>query len=72
MWSIDGAGRRSASPLVDARSTTAALEVGGGPWWAVWEARADMREPFKSLVRLPIDLGAIASAVPGPLRPPGL
>jgi hypothetical protein len=31
-----------------------------------------MREPLKSLVKLPIDLGALASAVPQALRPPGL
>ncbi|GBF94640.1 tocopherol cyclase [Raphidocelis subcapitata] len=72
LWQVDSAGRRSASPLVDATSSTAALEVGGGPWWSPWSARADMREPFKSLVKLPIDLGALASAVPQPLRPPGL
>lgn len=72
VWRVDSAGRRSASPLVDATSTTAALEVGGGPWWAPWEARADMKEPFKSLVTLPIDLGALSAAVPAPLRPPGL
>jgi len=72
VWQVDSAGRRSASPLVDATSTTAALEVGGGPWWSAWSARADMKEPFRSLVQLPIDVGAIAQMVPQPLRPPGL
>jgi tocopherol cyclase len=122
VWQVDSAGRRSASPLIDASSTTAALEVraaaggpglarggrqsglpgsppalegrrptlrrtrahtrvhlcttamqvGGGPWWSTWSARADMKEPFRSLVQLPIDVGAIAAAVPQPLRPPGL
>jgi tocopherol cyclase len=115
VWRVDSLGRRSASPLVDATSTTAALEVrpwgraivmaaafaefhpstprflhslltpppqknqtttttqvGGGPWWAPWSAKADMKEPFRSLVRLPIDVGALANAVPPALRPPGL
>lgn len=59
-------------PLIDASSTTAALEVGGGPWWAPWTAKAAMLEPFRSLVQLPIDAGAIARAVPDLLKPPGL
>jgi tocopherol cyclase len=46
--------------------------VGGGPWWADWAARADMKEPFRSLVKLPLDIGALAAALPGPLKPPGL
>ncbi|KAI8472481.1 MAG: tocopherol cyclase-domain-containing protein [Monoraphidium minutum] len=72
VWQVDSAGRRSASPLVDATSTTAALEVGGGPWWGAWSAKADMKEPFRSLVQLPIDVGALAQAAPPILRPPGL
>lgn len=59
-------------PLVDGRSTTAALEVGGGPWWAPWRARAAMLEPFRSLVQLPIDAGALSRALPDVLKPPGL
>jgi tocopherol cyclase len=59
-------------PLVDATSDTAALEVGGGPWWAPWRTRAAMLEPFRSLVQLPIDAGAISSLVPDLLKPPGL
>jgi tocopherol cyclase len=31
-----------------------------------------MKEPFRSLVQLPIDVGAIAQAAPQPLKPPGL
>jgi tocopherol cyclase len=46
--------------------------VGGGPWWTSWDATANMREPFRSLVQLPIDVGALARATPGRLRPPGL
>jgi tocopherol cyclase len=59
-------------PLVDAASSTAALEVGGGPWWAPWRAKAAMLEPFRSLVQLPIDAGALSRAVPDILKPPGL
>jgi tocopherol cyclase len=31
-----------------------------------------MKEPFRSLLQLPLDVGALAQAIPGPLRPPGL
>jgi tocopherol cyclase len=59
-------------PLYDGSSTTAALEVGGGPWWAPWTAKAAMLEPFRSLVQLPIDAGALSRAIPDLLKPPGL
>lgn len=59
-------------PLYDGSSDTAALEVGGGPWWAPWTAKAAMLEPFRSLVQLPIDAGALSRAVPDVLKPPGL
>ena len=78
MWRREaGSGGRPGSlgrgqPLVDATSTTAALEVGGGPWWGTWAAQAAMKEPFRTMVQLPIDVGAMSGAVPGPLKPPGL
>lgn len=59
-------------PLLDLTSDNGALEVGGGPWVGEWSARAAMREPFRSLVRLPIDLAAVKEALPDALRPPGL
>jgi len=31
-----------------------------------------MKEPFKSLVTLPIDVAALTRLVPAPLKPPGL
>jgi tocopherol cyclase len=58
--------------IVDAISSTAALEIGGGPWWTGWSAAAEMKEPLRTLVQLPIDVAALGSVVPGPLRPPGL
>lgn len=58
--------------LLDAMSSSAALEVGGGPWWSSWSARADMKEPLRSLVQLPIDVGMLGKMVPGQLKPPGL
>uniref|UniRef100_A0A7S3VSV1 Tocopherol cyclase n=1 Tax=Dunaliella tertiolecta TaxID=3047 RepID=A0A7S3VSV1_DUNTE len=65
-------GSASDVPYIDATSRTAALEVGGGPWWSAWSAKASMKEPFKSLVTLPIDVAALARMVPQPLKPPGL
>lgn len=58
--------------VVDASTTTAALEVGGGPWWGPWSAKAAMKEPLRTLVQAPIDLGKIREVVPGPIKPPGL
>ena len=31
-----------------------------------------MKEPFRTMVQLPIDVGALSGVVPGPLKPPGL
>jgi tocopherol cyclase len=70
LWELGPTGGRKL--LVDATSSTAALEVGGGPWWGPWSTVADMKEPFKSLVRLPIDVGALSSLLPPQLRPPGV
>ena len=36
VWERGSGGERSAAPLVDARSSTCAVEVGGGPWWDTW------------------------------------
>jgi tocopherol cyclase len=74
VWRLNGTGRVAAGqlPLVDAKSDTAALEVGGGPWWSQWNTKAAMLEPFRTLVQLPVDVGAIARNVPDLLKPPGL
>ena len=50
----------------------AAVEIGGGPWDEAWETEARMREPLKSLVKLPVDLDGAASLLPPRLRPPGI
>ena len=36
VWERGSGGERSAAPLIDARSSTCAVEVGGGPWWDTW------------------------------------
>lgn len=61
-----------ATPIVDALSSTAALEVGGGPWFTNWSASARMAEPVKALLGLPIDVVGLKNLTPPPLRPPGL
>ncbi|KAG2447103.1 hypothetical protein HYH02_007852 [Chlamydomonas schloesseri] len=71
VWRRAG-GTKQGPPLVDATSTTAALEVGGGPWWSAWRAKAEMKEPFRSLVTLPLDVAGLGQLVPEQLRPPGL
>ena len=50
----------------------AAVEIGGGPWDEAWETEARMREPLKSLVKLPVDLDGATSLLPPRLRPPGI
>lgn len=65
-------GRRDAVPLATLTSSTAAVEVGGGPWWDTWTATARMQEPFGTLVKLPVDVEGLASLLPAPLQPPGL
>lgn len=50
----------------------AAVEIGGGPWDEAWQTEARMREPLKSLVKLPISPEGATSMLPPSLRPPGL
>jgi len=68
--------RRSSQTVIDAESGSGGLEVGGGPWWDTWAAKAAMKEPLRSLVRLPIDVSKAVDFVPEGLRPfvapPGL
>lgn len=58
--------------VLDAESSSAAVEVGGGPWWTEWSARSEMREPLRTLLSLPVDVGAISERLPAALRPRGL
>lgn len=44
---------RGAVVVDRARSSQAALEVGGGPWWDHWKAASNMKQPMRGLVRLP-------------------
>ncbi len=60
------------NPVLDCSSTSGALEVGGGPWDSCWSAEAAMREPLKSIVKVPLNVEGIVSAIPGKWRPPGL
>lgn len=71
VWRRSG-GTKQGAPLVDASSSTAALEVGGGPWWSAWHTRAEMKEPFRSLVQAPLDVGLLGRVLPDALKPPGL
>jgi hypothetical protein len=58
--------------LVRAHSTQAALETGGGGWFAPWVARAAMAQPLRGAAALPLDVSAIARRLPRALQPPGL
>ena len=74
VWRRDGKGRRAPGPpLVDrAVASNAALEVGGGPWWAAWEGKARMEEPLRAALNLPFDLNGGLRQLPQELQPPGL
>lgn len=45
VWERGSGGERSAAQLIDACSSTCAVEVGGGPWWDTWrtEVRSGAR-----------------------------
>lgn len=64
--------RNTTVPWVDATSDTCALEVGGGPWWSSWKAKAEMKEPLRSMLQLPIEPSPLTDFLPNDLRPPGL
>jgi hypothetical protein len=72
LWRLGSDGQRQGDPFLDARSSRAAVETGGGPWWDTWRTKAEMREPLRSLVKAPIDPGYIASWLPSSFRPRGL
>ena len=50
----------------------AAVEIGGGPWDEDWLVTAEMKEPLRSAVQLPVDVGSLTSFLPPQWRPPGL
>ena len=44
---------RGRTIIHETKSTQAAVEVGGGPWWDKWKGQSQMKQPFKGLVRFP-------------------
>lgn len=57
--------------ILDVTSNMAGLEVGGGPWFNTWKAKAQMPEIVTRTINVPVDLDGIFSCVPL-LKPPGL
>lgn len=72
VWNIKGYGTAQDAPVLDVTGDGAAVEVGGGPWDTTWKSEAQMRQPLKSLVGLPVNVEAVASVLPKGLRPKGL
>ena len=68
------AGKTAGPPILDCTSAgaSAAVEVGGGPWFSRWQQEAEMAGPVKQLLNLPINVEALADWLPRQLRPPGL
>ena len=77
IWELDGTGIRKGEPVVDATSTSAALEVGGGPWWSAWTREANSSEVVSAAVRTPVASAfdqiesVVPFEVPSALKPPG-
>lgn len=69
LWETNSTGGKL---LLEANSSRAAVEVGGGPWWDTWKGEAQMKEPLKSLIKLPVDVEGLSARLPEPLRPKGL
>jgi tocopherol cyclase len=56
--------------ILDATSSMAALEVGGGPWFNRWKGTTVVNDLVNNIVGTPID---VESLIPIPfLKPPGL
>ncbi|KAK9841356.1 hypothetical protein WJX74_004431 [Apatococcus lobatus] len=72
VWELDTSGKRKAGTVLDVHSESGAVEIGGGGWNSVWKAQAEMKEPLRSAVNLPIDVEALTSFGPIDLRPSGL
>lgn len=67
--------KRGKNPIIDLHSQgrSGAVEIGGGPWWSDWAVEAQMSEPVKKLLQIPLDIDYIADTfLPDALRPPGL
>ena len=60
LWRLDASGARVETVIDAARSTTACLEIGGGPWRGRWKSAAEIRGPLAPLMSLPVDVGAVA------------
>lgn len=55
--------------IIERTSNSAALEVGGGPWWDSWWGNAEMKEPLRSVLQVPVD---VKSTFPKRFWPSGL
>jgi len=60
LWRLDSAGARVETIIDAARSETACLEIGGGPWRGAWKSAAEIRGPLAPLMSLPVDVAAVA------------
>ena len=60
LWRLDASGARVETIIDAAQSTTACLEIGGGPWRGNWKSAAEIRGPLTPLMSLPVDVRAVA------------
>lgn len=70
----NGDRQKGKDPIIDLHSNgkSGAVEVGGGPWWSDWAVEAQMSEPVRQLLQIPIDIDFIADTfLPEQFRPPG-
>eukprot|EP00241_Pyramimonas_parkeae_P004526 CAMPEP_0114272710 /NCGR_PEP_ID=MMETSP0058-20121206/28637_1 /TAXON_ID=36894 /ORGANISM="Pyramimonas parkeae, CCMP726" /LENGTH=882 /DNA_ID=CAMNT_0001391973 /DNA_START=28 /DNA_END=2676 /DNA_ORIENTATION=- len=71
IWTKSSA-RAPGTLVLAAKSCTAALEVGGGPWWQGWSETAEMSEPLRTILAADLPFEAALDSLPPMLRPPGL
>ena len=77
VWRLKPSGIRDGDPIIDERSSTAAVEVGGGPWWGSWTVTARMNPAVAAATKLPLEnvVARIGRLLPEGVRqraqPPG-
>lgn len=58
--------------IMEAKSSMAAVEIGGGPWFGTWKGdTSNTPELLKRSLQVPLDIESVFGLVPF-FKPPGL
>ena len=77
VWKLTSSGVRDGPPMIDETSDSAALEVGGGPWWHSWKEEARINPIVGATMQTPLERVAARLErlapfeVPDTWKPPG-